>query len=189
MTQGSGDINIDPTAKVHPSVILEGIVTVGAYTEIGAGTVLTGHVTIGHHCIIACNVVIRGGWIGNYVHIYDCVCIEQGRPGAMGTTTAKAPDKLVIGDYCWVNHGATMHGTQMAEGSAIGLNTCCDYNTRIGKGAVLANGSATRVVQRSGAEVFDRTTALLSHLIIRPPFASPWARPTNVPAGPRPSCR
>ncbi len=27
------------------------------------------------------------------------------------------------------------------------FNACCDYNTRIGKGAILANGSATRVGQ------------------------------------------
>ena len=36
-----------------------------------------------------------------------------------------------------------MHGTQIGDGGAVGLNACCDYNTRIGKGAVLANGSAT----------------------------------------------
>jgi hypothetical protein len=29
----------------------------------------------------------------------------------------------------------------------VGINTACDYNTRIGKGAVLANGSATHVDQ------------------------------------------
>jgi carbonic anhydrase/acetyltransferase-like protein (isoleucine patch superfamily) len=53
------------------------------------------------------------------------------------------PDRSIIGNDCWINHGATMHGTQMADGSAVGLNACCDYNTRLGKGAVLANGSAT----------------------------------------------
>jgi hypothetical protein len=37
----------------------------------------------------------------------------------------------------------------------VGLNTACDYNTRIGKGAVLANGSATRV----GMEVCDNCFA------------------------------
>jgi carbonic anhydrase/acetyltransferase-like protein (isoleucine patch superfamily) len=53
------------------------------------------------------------------------------------------PDRSIIGNDCWVNHGATMHGTQMEDGSAVGLNACCDYNTRLGKGAVLTNGSAT----------------------------------------------
>jgi len=40
-----------------------------------------------------------------------------------------------------------MHGTQIGDGGAVGLNACCDYNTHIGKGAILANGSATHVGQ------------------------------------------
>jgi carbonic anhydrase/acetyltransferase-like protein (isoleucine patch superfamily) len=35
----------------------------------------------------------------------------------------------------------------MAPRSAVCLNACCDYNTRLGEGAVLANGSATHVGQ------------------------------------------
>ena len=140
--------DIDPTADIHPSVILEGKVTVGAYTKIDAGTVITGNVTIGHHSLIRCNVTIRGtNTIGNYVHIYDNVCIEGGRPAKIGSSTAEVPDESIIGDYCWINHGATMHGTQMADRSAVNLNACCDYNTRLGEGAVLANGSATHTNQ------------------------------------------
>jgi carbonic anhydrase/acetyltransferase-like protein (isoleucine patch superfamily) len=142
--QSKGPHDIDPTADIHPSVILEGKVTVGAFTKIGAGTVITGNVTIGHHSLVQCNVTIRGrNEIGNYTHIYDNVCIEGGRPANVGSSTAEVPDRSIIGDHCWVNHGATMHGTQIGDGGAVGLNACCDYNTRIGKGAVLANGSAT----------------------------------------------
>ena len=148
-------MNIDSTANIHPSVILEGKVTVGAYTKIDAGTVITGNVTIGHHSLVRCNVTIRGtNTIGNYVHIYDNVCIEGGRPAKIGSSTAEVPDKSIIGDHCWVNHGATMHGTQMADKSAVGLNACCDYNTRLGKGAVLANGSATHFDQVIPANSF-----------------------------------
>jgi len=140
--------NIDPTADVHPSVILEGKITVGAYTKIDAGTIITGNVTIGHHTLIRCNVTIRGtNQIGSYTHIYDNVCIEGGRPARVGGSKAEVPDRSLIGDGCWINHGATMHGTQIADGGAVGLNACCDYNTRIGQGAVLADGSATRVDQ------------------------------------------
>lgn len=141
-------IDIHPTADVHPSVILEGTVTVGPYTKIDAGTIITGDVTIGHHTLIRCNVTIRGrNQIGNYTHIYDNVNIEGGRPAKVGSSQAKVPDRSIIGDNCWVNHGATMHGTQIGDGGAIGLNACADYNTRIGKGAILANGSATHVDQ------------------------------------------
>ena len=81
--------NIDPTADIHPSVILEGKVSVGAYTRIDAGTIVTGNVTIGHHTLIRCNVTIRGtNVIGNYTHIYDNVCIEGGRPAKIGGSKA-----------------------------------------------------------------------------------------------------
>jgi carbonic anhydrase/acetyltransferase-like protein (isoleucine patch superfamily) len=141
-------INIHPTADVHPTAYLEGKVTVGPFTRIDAGTIITGNVTIGHHTLIRCNVTIRGtNQIGNYTHIYDNVNIEGGRPAKVGSSMAEVPDRSVIGDDCWINHGATMHGTQIGDGGAVGLNACCDYNTRIGKGAVLANGSATHVDQ------------------------------------------
>lgn len=141
-------IVVDSTADIHPSVILEGNVTVGAYTKIDAGTVITGNVTIGHHTLIRCNVVIRGtNAIGNYTHIYDSVCIEGGRPALVGSSLAQVPDRSAIGDGCWVNHGATMHGTQIEDGGAVGLNACCDYSTHIGRGAILGNGSATNVSQ------------------------------------------
>jgi len=148
LAQRAGTHSIDPTADIHPSVLLEGKVTVGAYTKIDAGTIITGNVTIGHHTLIRCNVTIRGtNQIGNYTHIYDNVCIEGGRPAQVGGSKAQVPDRSIIGDGCWINHGATMHGTQIADGGAVGLNACCDYNTRIGKGAILADGSATHVDQ------------------------------------------
>ena len=150
-----GGINVHETAIVHPSAILEGTVTIGAYSRVDAGTVITGKVTIGHHTLVRCNVVIRGrNTIGNYTHIYDSVCIETGRPAQVGSSQAEVPDHSIIGDECWVNHGATMHGTQMGDGSAVGLNACCDYNTRLGKGAILANGSATHVGQVIPANCF-----------------------------------
>jgi len=139
-----GNIQIDPTAQVHPTAVLEGTVTVGAFTRIGAGTVITGHVTIGHHCIIECNTVIRGrNTIGSWVHIYDLVNIEGGRPGQhLGGVTSEEPDHSIIGDRCWINHGATMHGCQLADDAVVDLNACLDYNCRIGKGALICNGTA-----------------------------------------------
>jgi len=153
--QSKGPHDIHPTADIHPSVILAGNVTVGAYTKVDAGTVLTGNVTIGHHSLIRCNVTVRGRVkIGNYTHIYDNVCIEGGRPAKMGSTTNEKPDRAIIGNHCWINHGATMHGTQMADRSAVNLNACCDYNMRLGEGAVLANGSATHSNQVIPANSF-----------------------------------
>ena len=137
-------INIDPNAYVHPSAILEGNVTIGEFTRVGAGTVISGNATIGHHCVIECNTVIRGtNTIGNWVHIYDLVNIEGGRPGGLvGGNINKERDKSIIGNGCWINHGATMHGSQMEDGAVLDLNACLDYNARLGKGALVTNGSA-----------------------------------------------
>ncbi len=144
---GKPGMKIDPTAFVHPTVILEGTINIGPYAYIDAGSILTGNVTFGHHSLIRCNVTIRGRVrIGNYTHIYDNVNIEGGRPAKpTGGSLAEVADQAIIGDHCWINHGAIMHGTQIADGGAVGLNSACDYNTRIGKNAVLADGSATRV--------------------------------------------
>jgi len=118
IAQKQSGINIHPTADVHPSVILEGRVTVGPYTRIDIGTIITGNVTIGHHTLIRCNVTIRGtNKIGNYTHIYDNVNIEGGRPAKVGSSRAQVPDRSIIGDGCWINHGATMHGTQVGDGA------------------------------------------------------------------------
>lgn len=144
MSQEKSGISVHPTAEVHPTVLLEGNVAIGPFTKIDSGTIITGNVVIGHHTLIRCNVVIRGtNTIGNYTHIYDSVCIEGGRPAKVGSSMAEVPDRSIIGDDCWINHGATMHGAQLGDRAAVGLNACCDYNTRMGKGAVLANGSAT----------------------------------------------
>jgi carbonic anhydrase/acetyltransferase-like protein (isoleucine patch superfamily) len=146
MTTEESAIHIDPTADVDPTVILRGNITIGAWTTIGPGTVLTGNITIGDHTLVQCNVVIRGNnRIGSYVHIYDLVCIEGGRPARVGGSLASEPDRSIIGDCCWINHGSTMHGSQLGDGAVLGLNVALDYNCRIGKGALITDGSACRV--------------------------------------------
>jgi carbonic anhydrase/acetyltransferase-like protein (isoleucine patch superfamily) len=146
MADREGNIVIHETADVDASAILRGNITIGAYTYVGPGTVLVGDVTIGHHSLVQCNVVIRGkNTIGNYVHIYDLVCIEQGRPARVGSSTADVPDESVIEDGAWINHGATMHGSRLGAEAAVGLNAALDYNCRVGKGAIVTDGSACYV--------------------------------------------
>ena len=144
----SGSFKIDETADIHPSVIMEGNITIGAYTKVDAGSVLMGNIVIGHHSLIRCNVTIRGRHrIGNWTHIYDNVCIEGGRPAKVGGNLTEVADESIIGDECWINHGAVMHGTQIGNRAGVGLNAACDYSTVIGEDAVLTNGSATSVGQ------------------------------------------
>jgi len=144
MTSWQSTVKIDERADVHPSVILEGNVSIGPYCKVEAGTVITGNVTVGDHTHIACNVTIRGrNTIGSYVQIYDNACIEGGRGSGVGT--AKEADRSIIGNGAWINHSATLHGCQLSEGAIIGINVALDYNCKIGKGAVVTNGSACPV--------------------------------------------
>ncbi len=153
-------ITVPRNSFIHPSAVLDGTVTLGEYCWVAEGALLKGHITIGDgsyigersvlsgritvgsHTRIQIGVVIRGtNTIGSYVNIYDLVNIEGGRPkGYHGSD-----DRSIISDYGWVNHGATMHGSQVRRGAAVGINAALDYNTVLGDGAILANGSATTV--------------------------------------------
>ncbi|MCL2320348.1 MAG: hypothetical protein FWC45_09700 [Treponema sp.] len=144
-SQKADGINIDETADIHPNVYMEGEITIGKYVQIEAGVVLLGKITIGDYTVIRCNCSIRGGIkIGKNVQIFEHVNIEGGRGGNyVGSNTCLVDDKAIISDNCMIGAGTVMHGTQIGEGTIIGMRCACDYNTRFGKGAVLANGSGT----------------------------------------------
>jgi carbonic anhydrase/acetyltransferase-like protein (isoleucine patch superfamily) len=157
----SGDtagLKVGKNSYVHPSATIEGTVTIGDWSWVAAGAMLKGDITIGDgtyigersilageigvgsHTRIQIGVVIRGkNTIGDHVNIYDLVNIEGGRP--WGYHDSK--DESIIGDRGWVNHGATMHGSQIGKEAAVGINTALDYNTVVGRGAIVTNGSAT----------------------------------------------
>jgi len=153
-------ITVPKNSFVHPSAVLDGNITLGEHSWVAEGamlkgdimigggsyigerSVLSGRITVGSHTRIQIGVVIRGtNAIGSYVNIYDLVNIEGGRPKGYHDSD----DRSVISDYGWVNHGATMHGSQVGRGAAVGINAALDYNTILGDGAILANGSATTV--------------------------------------------
>lgn len=127
---------IDPTAEIHPTVVLIGNVTVGAYTRIGPKAVIQGDITIGHHVNILGNAVVSADrlTIGNYVRIDYGARVLSGRPG----------DRQYVRDDCWIGMNATVRGSRMEEGSAVGNGAVADFNTHLEKGAVLAHGATTR---------------------------------------------
>jgi len=137
-----GNITIGGYSWVAEGAILKGDITIGEGSYIGERSVLSGAITVGSHTRIQIGVVIRGtNTIGSYVNIYDLVNIEGGRPkGYHGSD-----DRSIISDYGWVNHGATMHGSQVGRAAAVGINAALDYNTVLGEGAILLNGSSTTV--------------------------------------------
>ena len=137
--------NIHPKADIHPTAVLMGNVTVGAYTKIGPKVVIQGDVAIGHHVNILGNAVVSAEklTIGDYVRIDYGAKIVDGRPAVAGITANSVPDQLYIRDNCWVGINATVRGARLEEGSVVGNDAVADFNTHLGKGAVLAHGAVT----------------------------------------------
>jgi len=138
-------LNIDERADVHPSVILEGNITIGKWTRVGPGTVIHGDATIGEHTRIADGVIIRAGriTIGNYVHIYDLVYLGGGTQPWTGKHEGQ--QQIIIEDGAWINHGAVLHCCRIGKNAVVGLNAALDYGCSLGEGAIVTNGSACRV--------------------------------------------
>ncbi len=69
--------SIDPSARIAPTAVLCGEVTIGPGTSVGFGAVLSaesGPIALGAHCIVMDNAVVRGtrrypAWIGDRVLI------------------------------------------------------------------------------------------------------------------------
>ena len=133
---GAATLQIDPKADIHPTAVLMGNIRIGAYTRIAPKVVIQGDVTIGDHVNILGNVVISAqhATIGSHVHIDYGAKIVDGRPG----------DPVAIQDGCWVGGNATLRGSRMEAGSALGNGAVADFNTHIGAGAVVAHGAVTR---------------------------------------------
>jgi carbonic anhydrase/acetyltransferase-like protein (isoleucine patch superfamily) len=157
--QESTGINVHPTAKVHPTAVLEGNVTVGpysyvgshvtlhgditigAYTYIGAGTAMVGIIDIGAEVNICLNCSLRGAQrlrIGSHVSIFDNVNIESGRGWHW-------QDESCIEDWCWINHGAVMHGAAVREGAVVGMGATLNYGSEVGRDAIIGDGAAVPV--------------------------------------------
>ncbi len=135
-----GEIAVGAGCFISAGAVLRGQVSLGDGTFVGERTVLSGEIAVGAHSTLQIGIVIRGtNRIGDYVCIYDLVNIEGGRP------YDETGDRSIIGDGAWINHGATMHGCEIGEGAAIGINASLDYHCRVGKGAIVANGSACPV--------------------------------------------
>jgi carbonic anhydrase/acetyltransferase-like protein (isoleucine patch superfamily) len=139
-------LHIDPKADIHPTAVLMGNITVGPYTKIGPKAVIQGDVTIGNHVNILGNAVISVDklTIGNYVRLDYGAKVVNGRPAVAGMTSNQVPDQSYIRDNCWIGTNATVRGSRLEEGSAVGNAAVADFNTHLEKGAVLASGAVTR---------------------------------------------
>ncbi len=120
--------NIHPTAKIMKGAIIDGDVTIGENTFIGAGAVVVsngGAVTIGSNTVVMENAVIRSAekfncTIGSNVLIGPKACV----------TGAIIHDGCFIATNAAVFHGAELlSGTVLAVNGIIHINTFCPANT------------------------------------------------------------
>lgn len=136
-----GDVRIAAGCYIGSHVTINGTVDIGPFTFIGPGTAIVGLVSIGREVNICLNCSIRGAQpmqIGSHISIFDQVNIESGRGWHW-------QDESCIEDWCWINHGAVMHGAAIRSGSVVGLGATLNYGTTVGPGAIVADGSAVPV--------------------------------------------
>ena len=110
---------IDPTARIAPTAVICGDVTVGQSTSVGFGAVLTaesGPIVVGRECVIMENAVIRGtkrhpATVGDHVLIgpgaYLSGCAI--RDCAFLATGSRVFNGAIIGARAEVRINATVH--------------------------------------------------------------------------------
>ncbi|WP_353217199.1 gamma carbonic anhydrase family protein [Sandarakinorhabdus sp.] len=108
----TSQIDIHPTAFVHPSAQIYG------------------HVSIGPRASIWCNAVIRAEVAHVEIHeganIQDFVMIHTD-PG----------NPVIVGAYTSVTHHATLHGCRIGDHCLIGINATVYNGAQIGAGSII----------------------------------------------------
>ena len=124
---------IDPTARIAPTAVICGDVTVGAGTSVGFGAVLTaesGPIDVGAHCVVMENAVIRG--IRQFpVTVGDHVLV--GPHAALSGCT--------IGDCVFLGTGcAIFNGADIGPRAEVRIHATVHLLTRLAADAVVPIG-------------------------------------------------
>jgi carbonic anhydrase/acetyltransferase-like protein (isoleucine patch superfamily) len=110
---------IDPTARIAPTAVICGDVTVGPDTSIGFGAVLTaesGPIVVGRQCVIMENAVVRGTKrhpvsIGDHVLVGPGAYLSGGaiRDCVFLATGSRVFNGAIVGARAEVRINATVH--------------------------------------------------------------------------------
>jgi carbonic anhydrase/acetyltransferase-like protein (isoleucine patch superfamily) len=122
--------NIHPSAILMKGVVLEGDITIGENSYIGAGTVLVangGKIEIGKNTVIMENAVIRSS------RSFDCRIGDHVLVGPKASITgSQIADACFIATNGTIFHGSTLEtGTVLAVNGIIHIDTHCPENTFI----------------------------------------------------------
>ncbi len=110
------NLQIDPSAFVHPRAYVGGTVTIGADSSVWPMAVLRGDegsITIGARC-----------------NVQDG-CILHAEPDYL----------VVLGDDCTLGHGAIVHGARLENQVLIGMGATVLNGAYIGSGSIVAAGA------------------------------------------------
>jgi len=124
---------IDPTARIAPTAVICGDVTIGAGTSIGFGAVLTaesGPITVGADCVVMENAVLRG---------------IKGAPLRIGRGVMVGPNACLTGctveDEVFIATGAALfNGARIGQGSVVRIQGIVHVGTVLTPGSVVPIG-------------------------------------------------
>lgn len=130
---------IHETAKIHPSAVIEGNVTIGANASVGPFTYITGNVSIGEGTEVMSHVVIKGDTtIGKDNRIFPFAIIgEENQDKKYGgeITTVVVGDRNVIRESVQIHRGTT----QDKATTVIGDDNLLCVNAHIAHDVIVGN--------------------------------------------------
>ncbi|MFN7224520.1 MAG: acyl-ACP--UDP-N-acetylglucosamine O-acyltransferase [Paracoccaceae bacterium] len=141
-------MSIDPTARIHPSAIVESGATLGAGVEIGPFAVIGPEVTLGAGVVVKSHAVVTG-WTdlgaGTVVFPFACVGEVPQDLKYKGEHT-----RLIVGARCKIREGATLNTGTEGGGGVTQVGDDCLFMTgahvghdaTVGNGVILANQAA-----------------------------------------------
>ncbi len=121
----SGEVDIDPTAKLTGPIYLGNGVKIAAEAEIIGPTVLRDYVSVDYGAVVDRSIVWRNSYIGDRSELHGTIV---GRQCALKTRVV-LEEGSVIGDHCVVNDGAKVRSQvkiwpdkQVESGAVVGAS-------------------------------------------------------------------
>ncbi len=124
---------IDPSARIAPTAVLCGDVTIGPGTSVGFGAVLSaesGPITVGAHCIVMDNAVVRG------TRRYPVTIGERVLIGPQASLSG-----CTVADDVFLATGTRVfNGARVETHAEVRINAVVHLLTRVPAGAVVPIG-------------------------------------------------
>lgn len=138
---------IHETAKIHPSAVIEGNVTIGANASVGPFTYISGNVTIGEDTEVMSHVVIKGDTtIGNDNRIFAFAIIgeeSQDKKYSGEPTTVTIGDRNVIRESVQIHRGTIQDRgvTTVGSDNLLCVNVHIAHDCIVGDNIIMGNNA------------------------------------------------